>query len=642
MNTRNNVLGWLLSLLMLLAFAPLARGQYAPAGNEHPESKSVDEQGKGQAPPFGVYQPANPALLDPVARHQFAAQVNLEPLRSLAVFHNGRVKVLDTLARETVRKLSGRRDYTEPVKKIDAAAGEALVRTESYDAMFTLLDLAIDPMAYTERPLLHINYLPLRRAVLEAAFPLRESAGNANVQERWMRLQRVTPAMVERYVPEIADAHGTESGYREALGRLQDQLGIWSQTGANFLLIAPARPDQPWQHISSLAADHPARVAALELGAAWRAGDAAKVNAAASKLALELPKINADVYPTAKRELEITYNKVNAFEWGAWAYLLTFLTLLLGFGTGRRWLGTVGIVLLIASILLHGFGFVARCFIAERFAIQNQFESMTGISLFAAIVGLVMTLTGRKLLFGAAAAGVGFMILIAATQTGIPGVNIEREAAILNTSVLLKYHVTTVLVSYGLIALGFLISLLYLAAHYIARAQNQDRNQDRSAPRPAQNNGPSGGGGGAIPALAGGVADAELLRVASTALGAAEAVRAESASPFATTTSRSALLRDLDTAQMTVLQLAFWTLGVGILLGAWWADHSWGRWWAFDPKETWALITWIVYLIVIHVRMAGLKDKGLTTAWLSVIGFIVMLWTYFGVNLLLPGLHAYA
>jgi cytochrome c-type biogenesis protein CcsB len=482
--------------------------------------------------------------------------------------------------------------------------------------------------------------------VLEAAFPVRDSAGNANVQERWMRLQRVTPTMVERYVPDIADAHGTESGYREALGRLQDQLGIWSQTGANFLLVAPTRADQPWQHISSLAPDHPARKAALDLGAAWRAGDAAKVNQAVAILAAELPKINADVYPTGKRQLEITYNKANAFEWGAWAYLLTFLTLLLGFGTGRRWLGTVGIVLLVASILLHGFGFIARCFIAERFAIQNQFESMTGISLFAAIVGLVMTLTGRKLLFGAAAAGAGFMILIAATQTGIPGVNIEREAAILNTSVLLKYHVTTVLVSYGLIALGFLISILYLAAHYIARAKDADKNRNTPAPSRTAESGSGGGGGGGGAVLAGvggmNITEGEVLRVAATALGAPETAKADAASPFATTASRSALLRDLDTAQMTVLQLAFWTLGVGILLGAWWADHSWGRWWAFDPKETWALITWIVYLIVIHVRMAGLKDKGLTTAWLSVIGFIVMLWTYFGVNLLLPGLHAYA
>jgi len=104
----------------------------------------------------------------------------------------------------------------------------------------------------------------------------------------------------------------------------------------------------------------------------------------------------------------------------------------------------------------------------------------------------------------------------------------------------------------------------------------------------------------------------------------------------------SRVLHDLDRAQITILQLAFWTLGVGVLLGAWWADHSWGRWWAFDPKETWALVTWIVYLIVVHVRVATTGNRGLITAWLSVVGFIAMLWCYFGVNLLLPGLHAYA
>jgi ABC-type transport system involved in cytochrome c biogenesis permease subunit len=102
------------------------------------------------------------------------------------------------------------------------------------------------------------------------------------------------------------------------------------------------------------------------------------------------------------------------------------------------------------------------------------------------------------------------------------------------------------------------------------------------------------------------------------------------------------VLSDLDKSQMIVLQLAFWTLGVGILLGAWWADHSWGRWWAFDPKELWALVTWIVYLIVIHLRFTTGRNRALVTAWLSVVGFFVMLWTYFGVNLLLPGLHAYA
>ena len=72
---------------------------------------------------------------------------------------------------------------------------------------------------------------------------------------------------------------------------------------------------------------------------------------------------------------------------------------------------------------------------------------------------------------------------------------------------------------------------------------------------------------------------------------------------------RARVLADLDSALMTVLQLAFWALGVGILLGAWWADHSWGRWWAFDPKELWALLTWLVYLVVGDDRIQFLQAR---------------------------------
>jgi ABC-type transport system involved in cytochrome c biogenesis permease subunit len=101
------------------------------------------------------------------------------------------------------------------------------------------------------------------------------------------------------------------------------------------------------------------------------------------------------------------------------------------------------------------------------------------------------------------------------------------------------------------------------------------------------------------------------------------------------------VLRELDQAQLLILQLAFWLLAAGILLGAYWANHAWGRWWGWDPKETWALLTWMIYLIAIHVRF-GVQRRGLITAWLSVLGFVLMLWTYWGVNLLLSGLHSYA
>ena len=85
----------------------------------------------------------------------------------------------------------------------------------------------------------------------------------------------------------------------------------------------------------------------------------------------------------------------------------------------------------------------------------------------------------------------------------------------------------------------------------------------------------------------------------------------------------------------------FLWLSLGIITGAVWANSAWGTYWSWDPKETWSLITWLIYAAVLHAR--NLKGwKGEKTAWLSIIGFGCVLFTYFGVNFLLSGLHSYA
>jgi cytochrome c-type biogenesis protein CcsB len=90
-----------------------------------------------------------------------------------------------------------------------------------------------------------------------------------------------------------------------------------------------------------------------------------------------------------------------------------------------------------------------------------------------------------------------------------------------------------------------------------------------------------------------------------------------------------------------VLQLGNLTLAVGIILGALWANESWGRYWGWDPKETWSLITWFVYLAILHARLNGwIKRRGLAV-W-SVISFAAVIMTYYGVNYFLTGLHSYA
>ncbi len=82
-------------------------------------------------------------------------------------------------------------------------------------------------------------------------------------------------------------------------------------------------------------------------------------------------------------------------------------------------------------------------------------------------------------------------------------------------------------------------------------------------------------------------------------------------------------------------------LGIGIVSGAVWANEAWGTWWSWDPKETWSLITWLIYAAYLHARVTR-GWRGTKSAWLSILGFLAIIFLYWGVSFILPGLHAYA
>lgn len=101
-------------------------------------------------------------------------------------------------------------------------------------------------------------------------------------------------------------------------------------------------------------------------------------------------------------------------------------------------------------------------------------------------------------------------------------------------------------------------------------------------------------------------------------------------------------LHHMDWSHLIILNMAFVMLFFGgIVLGAMWADYSWGRPWGWDPKETFALNTWLIYAVLIHARFV-VKRKGLWTAWLSVLGCAMMAFNWFVVNFYIVGLHSYA
>lgn len=107
----------------------------------------------------------------------------------------------------------------------------------------------------------------------------------------------------------------------------------------------------------------------------------------------------------------------------------------------------------------------------------------------------------------------------------------------------------------------------------------------------------------------------------------------------------SANLDALDQNTYWVVTTGFIMLTAGIIFGAVWANETWGSYWSWDPKETWSLITWLVYAAFLHTRLVA-KWRGSKTAWLAVAGFVAVLICYYGVNMVLPkyaegGLHSY-
>ena len=100
--------------------------------------------------------------------------------------------------------------------------------------------------------------------------------------------------------------------------------------------------------------------------------------------------------------------------------------------------------------------------------------------------------------------------------------------------------------------------------------------------------------------------------------------------------------RQLTVLSQIFLYPAITTLGLGIFIGAIWANISWGSYWGWDPKETWALITFMIYAIPLHTNSFSALCKPKTYHLFMLLSFFSILMTYFGVNYILGGMHSYA
>ena len=96
----------------------------------------------------------------------------------------------------------------------------------------------------------------------------------------------------------------------------------------------------------------------------------------------------------------------------------------------------------------------------------------------------------------------------------------------------------------------------------------------------------------------------------------------------------------LDRITYRAICVAFPLLTLTIATGAYWANQAWGSYWNWDPKETWAAITWLVYALYLHMRIT-IGWRGRRAAYFAIAGFAVVIFTFFGVTYLLRGMHAF-
>jgi cytochrome c-type biogenesis protein CcsB len=198
----------------------------------------------------------------------------------------------------------------------------------------------------------------------------------------------------------------------------------------------------------------------------------------------------------------------------------------------------------------------------------------------------------------------------------------------------IKIHVPLVVSSYAAFMVAAVMSILYLIKYYGEKTLERRSLTFSAIPAAAGNI-----GGGALKMQA--YAEApSARRVSIGGDSPALLARAEAGDSLALWLSTLPSLAKLDIMTYRVVSVGLPLLTVGIITGAWWAKEAWGAYWQWDPKETAALVSWTVYALYMHLHTRN-SWRGLRSAWMSVLGFISIMFCYLGVNIWISGLHSY-
>ena len=271
-------------------------------------------------------------------------------------------------------------------------------------------------------------------------------------------------------------------------------------------------------------------------------------------------------------------------------------------------LSSIGKLFAIIANSLLFFILCSRWIVEGYFPLSNLYESLLFLTWTLLTLYLYVESQTKTKLIGAILIPVALLINGFSNLTLSPEMQKASPLVPALQSNWLMMHVSMMLLSYGTLIMGSLLCLLFLV---ISQYQEVDFKQIDKTPTPLYN---------------------IMLDYYETNLLPSKKKPSE--------LGKLKLLQSLDNWSYRIIGLGFPFLTVGIIAGGVWANEAWGSYWSWDPKETWALITWLVFATYLHARLTK-GWEGRRTALLGGLGFFVIWICYLGVNFLGKGLHSY-
>ncbi|MFK7778528.1 MAG: cytochrome c biogenesis protein CcsA [Gimesia sp.] len=533
-------------------------------------------------------------------------EMNLYAFGQLPILYQGRSKPIDTLARNSLRIISGRQDFTV---EIDEGGKQKEVK---YPAIKWLLDTIAKPNEAFKYNVVRIESLELRDTLdlkkrpgfrysfddfieklpeLSKQSNLARKAGKSAslYQSQVLGLESkigTVDLIIQSFTPPNIQAETAREDLMEAIRR----HGILDQRNPPRAIPpgAEGEDDNEWHTYSyawtrdlvkasfSKDKEHEATQAWTKILVAYSRGDASEFNKEVRNYKRWLKKHQADLPQTdlAKIDYEAFFNHFEPFYYCSILYLMAFVLACFSFLFWNKSLSNAAFWLIVLTFAVHTFALISRIYISGRPPVTNLYSSAVFIGWGAVLAGIIIERMNRLGIGNLLAAVAGFSTLLIAHMLAGDGDTMTVLQAVLDTQFWLATHVVCITLGYAATFVAGLLGLFYILWGTCTPRMTAD-------------------------------AGKEIIRM-----------------------------------MYGVLCFAIFLSFFGTVLGGLWADDSWGRFWGWDPKENGALIIVLWNALVLHARWGGMiKDRGL--AMLAIGGNIITSWSWFGVNELGVGLHSY-